>query len=84
VDDNIREIQDLYKDREQKKESNKGRVEDEEVILIKLYKVSESTSSMTKSSFIYDEVNNLMKYMKFIHSPIQMRLFKPLLHYQSL
>ena len=46
VDDNIREIQDLYKDRKQKKESNKERLEDKEVILIKPYKVSKSTLSM--------------------------------------
>jgi len=37
VDDNIWEIQELYKNEEQEKESNKGRVEDEEVILIKPY-----------------------------------------------
>ena len=48
MDDNIREIQDLYKDRNQKKKSNKERVENKEVILIKLYKVSKSTSSMMK------------------------------------
>jgi len=46
VDDNIREIQDLYKDRKQKKKSNKERLEDKEVILIKPYKVSKSTLSM--------------------------------------
>ena len=48
VNDNIQEIQELYKDMEQKKESNKERVEDEEVILIKPYEVSESTSSTMK------------------------------------
>jgi len=48
----------------QKKESRKERVEDEEVILIKPYEVS--SSSTMKSSFIDDEVNNLLKYMKFI------------------
>jgi len=84
VDDNIWEIQELYKDMEQKKESNKERVEDEEFIIIKPYKVSESTSSTTKSSFINDKVDNLMKYMKFIHFPTQMRLFRPPSHYQSL
>ena len=35
VDNNIKEIQELYKDMEQKKESRKGRVKDKEVILIK-------------------------------------------------
>ena len=37
VDDNIWEIQELYKNEEQEKESNEGRVEDKEVILIKPY-----------------------------------------------
>jgi len=84
MDNNIQEIQELYKDMKQKKESNKERVEDEEVILIKLYEVSESTSSMTKSGFIHNEVNNLMIYMKFICSSIQMILFKPPPHNQLL
>jgi len=57
MNDNIQEIQELYKDKEQKKED--GKVEDEEVILIKPYKVSTFTS-MTESSFIQDEVKNLM------------------------
>jgi len=64
VDSNIQEIQELYKDEEVKKEE--GRIEDEEVILIKLYEVSELTSLTTQSSFITDKVNNLIKYMKFV------------------
>jgi len=59
VDDNIREIQDLYKDKEQKKESNKGRVEDEEVILIKPYEISKFSSSTMTLSFINDEVHEI-------------------------
>jgi len=62
MDENIQEIQDLYKENEDKME---GKMEDEEVILIKLYKVDESMST-TKSSFIDDEVENLIKYIKFI------------------
>ena len=58
-------------------------MEDEEVILIKPYKVDESTP-MTKSSLIDNEVENLIKYMKFIWSPIQTRIFWPHPHYQSL
>jgi len=42
VNDNIQEIQELYIDEEMKKE--KGKVEDEEVILIKPYEVSIKTS----------------------------------------
>jgi len=46
-----------------------GRVEDKEVIIIKLYEVSELTS--TKSlSFVDEEVDNLIKYIKFVKSPI--------------
>ena len=69
VDDNIQKIQELYREEEIKKE--KRRIEDEEVILIKPYEVSKSTSSKltsstTQSSFIIDKVNNLFKYMKFV------------------
>jgi len=42
------------------------------------------TTSSSLTSFITDEVKNLLKYMKFIQSPIQTRLFKPPPHYQSL
>ena len=59
-------------------------MEDEEVILIKPYKVSMTTSSSLKTSFIMDKVKNLIKYIKFVWSPTQTRLFKPPLHYQSL
>jgi len=87
VDDNIQEIQELYKEEEIKKE--RKRIEDEEVILIKLYEVSKSTSSKLisstiQSSFIKDKVDNLLKYMKFICTPTQTRIFRPLPHYQSL
>jgi len=60
VDENIQEIQELYKEDKQEE-----KMEDEEVILIKPYKVDESTLT-TKSSFINDEVENLIKCMKFI------------------
>ena len=73
MDSNIKKIQELYQDKEVKKEE--GRIEEEEVILIKPYEVSQSTSSTTQSSFITDEVENLFKYMKFIQTPIQMRIF---------
>jgi len=82
VDSNIQEIQELYKDEEVKKEE--GKIENEEVILIKPYKVSKSTSSTTQSSFMTDKVNNLIKYMKFVQVPTQTRIFQLLPHYQSL
>ena len=83
VDDNIQEIQELFKEEEIKKEDR--RIEKEEIILIKPYEVLKSKSSTpSTTSFITDEVKNLLKYMKFIWSPTQTRLFKPLPHYQSL
>jgi len=89
VDNNIQEIQDLYKEEEQKKELEKERVEDEEVILIKPYEASTNTSRTTSSkttetSFIHKEIVNLEKYMKFVHSLMQTRIFKLPPHYQSL
>ena len=63
VDNNIQEIQELYVDKEMKKK--KGKVEDEEVILMKPYEVLMITSS-AQTSFIIDEVKNLFKYMKFV------------------
>jgi len=74
VDDNIREIQELYIEEEKKEEKGKG--EDEEVILIKPYKISITISSPSTTSFITDKVKNLIKYMKFVQSPTQTRLFK--------
>ena len=83
VDENIREIQEIYMEEEVKGE--KGRIEDEEVILIKPYEVSSSTSISTHStSFIEEEIENLIKYMKFVKTPTQTRLFRPPAHYQSL
>jgi len=51
------------------KEGNKGEkevIEDEEVILVKPYKVSTTTSSSSSISFITGKVENLLKYMKFV------------------
>jgi len=82
MDNNIKEIQELYKNEEIKKEE--GRIE-EEVILVRTYKVSTTTiSSSLQTSFIMDEVENLLKYIKFVQSPTQTRLFKPPPYYQSL
>ena len=82
VDDNIKKIQELYKDRDQTKNTNQGQVKDKEVIPIKPYEISFSSS--TKLSFIDDEVDNLLKYMKFIYFPTQTRIFQLPLYYQSL
>jgi len=80
VDKNIQEIQELYINKEQTKKEE-GRVEKEEVILIKLYKVSKLTA---RSSFTDKEVDNLLKYMKFVKSLTQIRIFQLPPHYQVL
>jgi len=63
VEENIREIQELYIKEESRGEG--GVVEDEEVILVKPYEVS-TTTSLSSTSFITDEVENLLKHMKFV------------------
>ena len=64
VNNNIQEIQEIYM--EEEKKEGKGIVKDEEVILVKPYKVSMTTSSSSRMSFIMDEIKNLLKYMKFV------------------
>ena len=63
----------------------KRKVEDKEVILIRPYEVSMTTSLLSsQTSFITDKVKNLLEYMKFVWSLAQTRLFKLPPHYQSL
>ena len=73
VDNNIKEIQELYIEEEKRKD--KGTIENEEVILVQPYEVSSTTSSLSKTSFITDEVKNLTKYMKFVKTLSQTRIF---------
>ena len=90
IDNNIQETQELYKNEEQRRESNKEEImEDEEIILIKPYEVlttifKTTSSKTTELSFIQDKIKNLERHMKFIHSPTQTRLFKLLLYYTLL
>ena len=63
VDSNIKEIQELYMNEENRE--GKGRVEDEEVILVKPYEVF-TTISSSSTSFIMDKVEHLFKHMKFV------------------
>jgi len=73
MNENIRKIQDLYIE-DEVQDKGKRRVEEEEVILIKPYEASEST--LIKSlSFINKKIDNLLKYMKFVKSPTQTRIF---------
>ena len=63
VEDNIKEIQELYMNEELNEA--KGTVENEEVILIQPYQVTSSTTSSSSStSFIANEIENLAKYIK--------------------
>jgi len=73
VNENIQEIQDLYIDGKQQ-EKGKEKEGEEKVILIKPYKVLKSISTES-SSFIDEEIDNLLKHMKFIKSPTQTRIF---------
>ena len=82
VEDNIKEIQELYTN-EQINQA-KGMVENEEVILIQPYQVDSTTTSLSSSSFISNKIDNLEKYMKFVKTPSQTRIFRPPPHYQSL
>ena len=60
MDSNIKEIQELYM--EEKKKEEKETVENEEVILVHPYEVSSITS------FIADEIENLIRHMKFVRT----------------
>jgi len=82
VDSNIREIQELYMNEEMKED--KRTVENKEVILVRPYEVSSTTTSSSTTSFITDEVENLTKYMKFMKTPLQTRIFRLPPYYQSL
>ena len=73
VDSNIKEIQELYMNEEIIEE--RGVVENEEVILVRPYEVSSTTTSSSTTSFITDKVENLAKYMKFMKTPSQTRIF---------
>ena len=82
MDGNIKEIQELYMDEETKEE--KGVIKNKEVILVQPYEVSSKTTSSSTTSFITDEVENLAKYMKFVKTPAQTRIFQPPPYYQAL
>ena len=73
VDSNIKEIQELYMEKEKKEE--KGTIENKEVTLVCPYEVSSTTTSSSRTSFISDKIENLAKYMKFVKTPTQTRIF---------
>ena len=59
----------------EEKEEDKGTIENKEVILVRPYEVLSKTTSSSTMSFITDEVENLAKYMKFMKTPSQTRIF---------
>ena len=69
---------------EEEKKEEKGGVESKEVILVRPYEVSSTTSSSSRTSFITDKVENLLKYMKFVKASSQTRIFRLPPYYQSL
>jgi len=73
VNSNIKEIQELYIEEEKKEE--KGTIENEEVILVRPYEVSSTMTLSSRTSFITDKIENLVKYMKFVKTPSQTRIF---------
>ena len=73
VNNNIKEIQELYM--EEEKKEDKETIENKEVILVRPYEVSSTITSSSKTSFITDKVDNLAKYMKFIKTLSQTRIF---------
>ena len=81
VEDNIKEIQELYTNKEKQAQRM---IENEEVILVRPYQVESTTTSSSSTSFISDKINNLEKYMKFVKTPSQTRIFQPPPYYQSL
>jgi len=73
VEDNIKEIQKLYTNEEIKQAQ--GTIENDEVILVQPYQVESTTTSSSSTSFISDKINNLEKYMNFVKTPSQTRIF---------
>ena len=73
VNSNIKEIQELYMEEEKKEE--KGTIENKEVTLVRPYEILSTTTSSSRTSFISDEIKNLAKYMKFVKTPLQTRIF---------
>ena len=73
VEDNIKEIQELYTNEEIKQAQ--GTIKNDEVILVRPYQVESTTTSSSSTSFISNEINNLEKYMKFVKTPSQTRIF---------
>jgi len=58
VDENIKEIQELYRDEDSKRKQET--IQDEEVVLFKPYKTTKSmTFKTTETSFIQEEIKNL-------------------------
>ena len=82
MEDNIKEIQELYTNEEIKQAQ--GTIKNDEVILVRPYQVESTTTSSSSTSFISNEINNLEKYMKFVKTPSQTRIFRPPPYYQSL
>ena len=86
MDNNIKEIQELYKEKEsgrQWRDEKEKEIQDKEVLLYKPYEMLTESSS-TQPTLIQDKLDNLEKHMKFVHSPIKTKTFIPPPHYKSI
>ena len=61
-----------------------NQVQDEEVLLYKLYNILSYKSKTSKLIFIQDEVDNLNKYINYMQSLVKTILFYLPLHYKSI
>lgn len=58
---------------------DKEQIQEEKVLLCKLYNVDLPKPKTPEPTFIQDEINNMEKYMKFIQAPVKtMPLYLPL------
>ena len=84
----IIEIQDAYKQEDiimkEQDTKEKQQIQDEEVLLYKLYEVDLPKPKTPEPTFIQNKIINLEKYMKFMQAPIKTTLFYPPSYYKSL
>jgi len=65
VNENIKEIQELYRDKDLK--IKQGTIQDEEVVLFKPYETTKSIISKTmETNLIQEKIKNLEQHIKFI------------------
>ena len=81
IEDQVFEIQRMLADELERYKERGNTYVDENIWEIQELYISKLSSIR---SFIDEEIDNLLKHMKFVKSPTQTRLFQPPPHYQSL